>query len=245
MRQLPLGVRLSDRARLASFAGGRNGEAVRALRALLAPATGGVLWLWGPPGSGRSHLLQAACAEATPAGYFPLRELASLGPGTLEGAGELACIAIDDVQEVAGDADWERALFFLYRECERRGGRLLLAGDRAPAQAGFHLADLASRLAAAETYALQPLDEEGHREALRLRAAQRGLELPDETLTYLLRRYPRDMPSLMAVLERLDLEALAAQRRLTVPFIRRALGSESPSAAAPGSPPAGPEDAPG
>jgi DnaA-homolog protein len=237
VRQLPLGVRLSDRARFESFAPGANAEALAALRTLLQPAAGGVVWLWGPQGSGRSHLLQAACAAVAPAGYFPLTELSALGPGVLEGAGALACVAVDDVQTVAGDADWERALFFLHREVERQGGRLILAGTSAPAQAGFGLADLASRLGAAQVHALQALDDAGQREALRLRAALRGLDLPEETASYLQRRHPRDMPSLMALLERLDLEALAAQRRLTVPFIRQALTKAEPSVVAPGSPP--------
>jgi DnaA-homolog protein len=233
LKQLPLGMRLADRARLASFVAGPNAEAVSALRALLAPDRGGVLWLWGPAGSGRSHLLQAACAASSPSGYFPLSELGPLGPGAIEGAGALACVAVDDVGRVAGDADWERALFFLFRELEAQGGRLLLAADSAPSQAGFRLADLSSRLAASQVHALQPLDETGQREALRLRASLRGLDLPDETALYLQRRHPRDMATLLALLERLDLAALSEQRRLTVPFIRQALASESPSAGSP------------
>lgn len=244
MRQLPLGVRLSDRARLASFAPGANVEAVRALEGLLAAGAGGVLWLWGPRGSGRSHLLQAACAAIGPAGYFPLAELGPLGPGMLDGAAALGCVALDDVEAVAGDAGWERALFFLHRARERQGGRLLFAAGCPPGAAGFTLADLASRLGAAEIRALHPLDEAGQREALRLRAMLRGLEFPEETLSYLLRRHPRDMPSLMAMLERLDLEALAAQRRLTVPFIRQALAGQLPAGAAPGSPHDDPADEP-
>ena len=238
MRQLPLGVRLSDRARLASFAPGPNAEALAALGALLAPGGAGALWLWGPRGSGRSHLLQAACAEVGGAGYFPLEELADLGPDALSGAGGLGLIAIDDVQRVAGDGAWERALLFLFREVEAGGGRLLIAASSAPRHAGFALPDLASRLAATTVHALQPLDEAGQRDALRLRAAVRGLELPEETARYLQRRHPRDMPTLLALLEKLDVEALSAQRRLTIPFIRQAL--DPVSGAAPASPRGGP-----
>jgi DnaA family protein len=67
------------------------------------------------------------------------------------------------------------------------------------------------------------LDEAGRALALRLRAAQRGLELPPETLDYLLRRMPRDLASLLTMFDRLDEASLMAQRRLTVPFIRDAL----------------------
>lgn len=225
MRQLPLGVRLSDRARLASFAPGPNAEALEAVRVALAAQRRSVLWLWGPAGSGRSHLLQAACAEVAPSAYFPLRELAHLGAAALEGAGGLACIAIDDVGLIAGDPAWELALFYLHRECEAAGARLLLAADTPPALAGFRLPDLASRLAAADIRSLRPLDESAQREALKLRAGLRGLELPEETARYLQRRFPRDMGTLLDLLERLDVAALSAQRRLTVPFIRQALAT--------------------
>lgn len=225
MRQLPLGVRLSDRARLESFVTGDNAETIAALRVLLAPGGSGSLWLWGPPGSGRSHLLQAACAAVSPAGYFPLSELHPLGPETLAGAGALALVAVDDAGLAAGDDAWERALLFLYREIEAAGGRLLIAADVAPRHAGFRLPDLASRLGAMPALAIRPLDEAQQREALRLRAALRGLDLPEETATYLQRRHPRDMPTLLALLEQLDLAAMSAQRRLTIPFIRQALAA--------------------
>jgi DnaA family protein len=223
VRQLPLGVRLSDRARFESFVAGANGAALAAVRQLVAPGGAGVVYLWGPPGSGRSHLLQAACAASGEAVYLPLEALAALGPGVLDGAGLPACVCVDDLQVVAGDPAWERAVFFAWREVEARGGRLLIAASAAPQGLGLGLADLSSRLAASSVYALRPLDEAGQREALQLRARLRGLVLPEETASYLLRRYPRDMTSLLALLERLDLEALSAQRRLTVPFIRQAL----------------------
>jgi DnaA family protein len=242
VRQLPLGVRLSDRARLASFAPGANAEALAALGALLRPDGAGVLWLWGPHGSGRSHLLQAACAEVAGAGYFPLAELDTLGPECLAGAGGLPLVAIDDVDRIAGDDAWERVLLFLYRELEAAGGRLLLAASSAPRHAGVALPDLSSRLAAAPTHALRALDDAGQREALRLRAAVRGLDLPEDTASYLQRRHPRDMPTLLALLEKLDVAALSAQRRLTIPFIRQALDSaaDAPPALPRGGPARGP-----
>jgi DnaA family protein len=227
---LPLGVRLSDRARLESFVTGNNAETVAAVRALVAPGGAGALWLWGPPGSGRSHLLQSACAAVAPAAYFPLSELRPLGAEAVAGAGGLALVALDDARLAAGDEAWERALLFLYREVEAAGGRLLVAADVAPRHAGFKLPDLASRLGAMPALPVRPLDEAQQREALRLRASLRGLDLPEETATYLQRRHPRDMPTLLALLERLDVAALSAQRRLTIPFIREAL------AAAPASP---------
>ena len=224
MRQLPLGVQLGVALRFETFHAGANGEAVAALRSLAAGPRRPPLWIYGPPGSGKSHLLQAACAEAGARGltaaWLPLRALRADGPGLLSGFERLELVALDDLDAVAGDAAWERALFTFYNEFLERGGRLAAAAARAPAALPFGLPDLASRFAAAEVHRLAPLDEAEQAEALKRRARNRGLELPDETLTYLTRRAPRDFAALCRLLDELDLESLAAQRRLTVPFVR-------------------------
>ncbi len=95
----------------------------------------------------------------------------------------------------------------------------------APRQLDWRLEDWRSRAAACVVYQVQGLDEAGRAEALRLRAAQLGLQLPQETSEYLLRRMPRDLNSLYDLLDQLDRASLSAQRRLTVPFIRDALES--------------------
>lgn len=228
MQQLPLGVRLADRAVFASFHSGDNLQALQWLRDFAAPGGAGVGVLHGPAGSGKSHLLQAVCAQLPASGYFPLTQLRGLGAGSLEGAETLSCVCIDDLQLAAGDRTWEAALFRLYCEVEARHGRLLLAAAVPPPQLGLRLPDLASRLSAAVNFGLRPLDEPQQREALRLRAQLRGLELPEETALYLQRRFPRDMGSLHRVLDTLDAASLTEQRRLTVPFIRDVLRSQLP-----------------
>jgi DnaA family protein len=102
-------------------------------------------------------------------------------------------------------------------------GRLCVATERPPGAVEFELSDLRSRLLAGSVHQLHELDDAGQAEALRLRAARRGLELSAEGALYLVHRLPRDMHTLCAVLDRLDEASLAAQRRLTVPFLRRAL----------------------
>lgn len=227
--QLPLGVGLRDRATFASFLPGPNGAALALLRELLASQRAGVALLWGAQGAGKSHLLQAACHDLGDASYLPLRELAALGAGSIEGAEERPCVCIDDLQQVAGQGSWERALFRLYTELEARRGKLLFAADVPPASLRIGLRDLASRLRSAQALGLQVLDEVRQREALQLRARLRGLELPARTAAWLQRRYRRDMHTLYGLLETLDVAALSAQRRLTVPFIRSVLESGAPA----------------
>jgi DnaA family protein len=145
-----------------------------------------------------------------------------MGPGVLEGAAALPLVAIDDLHLVAGDDAWERALFGLYNE--RRGTEIAIAATGPATRIGIRLPDLASRLAALTHFGLRPLDESQQRQALQLRARSRGFELPDETVVFLQRRFPRDMGQLAVILDELDAASLAEQRRLTVPFIRQVLG---------------------
>jgi DnaA family protein len=217
-------MRLHDRAVFGSFLAGGNGLALAAARQLAAGGGDALLYLHGAGGTGRSHLLQAVCAAVPGAGYFPLAQLQEIGPGVLEGAAQLPAIAIDDLDLVAGDANWEQRLFGLFNDCLACGTRLVVAATVPAAHLGVSLPDLRSRLASMPQFALRPLDEAQQREALRLRAAQRGIELPEETLLYLQRRFARDMGRLHELLDRLDLASLAEQRRLTVPFIRDVLG---------------------
>jgi DnaA family protein len=161
------------------------------------------------------------------AGYFPLAQLRELGAEVLDGVGALPAIAIDDLQAVASDPAWEQQLFGLYNECLARGTRLVVAARAPAADVGIRLPDLRSRLSAMPHFALRPLDEAQQRAALQLRAAQRGIELPEETLLYLQRRFARDMVRLHDLLDRLDLASLQEQRRLTVPFIREILARQT------------------
>jgi DnaA family protein len=226
MRQIPLGVRLPDRAVFASFLPGPNTQALEHARRIAAAPLAGLTWLCGPASAGKTHLLQAICAAASErmrAGYVPLAQVAALGVGVLEGLPQLQCLCLDDSERVAGRPEWERGIFGLLREMEEAGGQLVMSASAPPALVGWRLADLASRCAAGAVFQLRVLDEAQQRAALQLRARLRGVELPDETAHWLQRRLPRDMRTLYELLDALDEEALAAQRRLTIPFIREVL----------------------
>jgi len=235
VRQLALGVKLRADAVFASFWPGPNSEIVATLRI----SNSVPLWLWGASGSGKTHLLQAVCAAAgeaasdeaqsgaadtaSPAAYFPLGVPRELPPEALAGFERARVLCVDDVDAVAGDLAWESALFRLFNEASELGTRLIFAAAAAPRHSDWLLGDWRSRAAACAVYQLRELDDDGRIEALRLRAAQRGLQLPYETSEYLLKRMPRDMHSLFAILDQLDEASLVAQRRLTIPFIRDAL----------------------
>jgi DnaA family protein len=227
MKQLPLAMRPRTGAVFDSFAPGVNAEVVAALRG----AGSAPLWIWGGRGVGKTHLLQAVCAAADAgapatggaAAYFPLARTAGLPVEALRGFEQTPTLCVDDLDAVAGDLDWERALFSLFNASTEARTRVIFAANAAPRSLPWAMEDWRSRAAACVVYQLRELDDGGRIEALRLRAAQRGLQLPAETADYLLKRMPRDLPTLFALLDELDEASLAAQRRLTVPFIREAL----------------------
>jgi DnaA-homolog protein len=223
MKQLALGVRLRADAVFESFAPGQNSEVLTALRSASAPANATPLWLWGAHGSGKTHLLQAVCAGAAAgdsAAYFPLDRALALPPDALTGFERSHVLCIDDLDAIAGDQAWEQALFTIFNEATELRTRLIFAAAVAPRQASWVLEDWRSRAASCVVYQLRELDDDGRIEALRLRAAQRGLQLPYETSEYLLKRMPRDLPSLFQILDALDEASMVEQRRLTIPFIR-------------------------
>lgn len=226
MQQLPLAVRPADHAVFESYYAGDNAALLHALREAALVDCRCIMWLWGPPGCGRSHLLQATVSLAHQSGRraacLPLGE--NLPVGMLEGLETLDLLCLDDMQAVAGHDEWERGLFLLYEALRQRGARLVMSATRTPVHIPFRLPDLASRLASGATYRIRPLDDEARAAALHQRARWRGIDLPDETVRYLLSRVERSMGSLFRLLDELDLAALAAQKRLTVPFVRETLG---------------------
>jgi DnaA-homolog protein len=229
VQQLPLGVRLPDRAVFASFLAARNREAVDYVGRLAGGEISGTAWVCGASSSGKSHLLQAVCARASDsmrAGYVPLQELAPLGVEVLEGMRQLECLCIDDLEQIVGRIDWERGLFGIVRDAEDSGARIVVAAKSPPSLLAWALPDLGSRLAASAVFQLRALDESEQQEALQLRARLRGFELQEETSRWLQRRFPRDMRALYGILDTLDEAALVAQRKLTVPFIRSVLREE-------------------
>lgn len=222
-RQLPLGIGLKDSATFDNFYPADNALVLKALQ----QDEEQMVYLWGPRGCGKSHLLQALCHATAAKGpapvYLPLQELVALSPAILQGLEQQALIAIDDIQEIAGLAEWEEALFHLYNRIREAGKRLVVSANVAPAGLALSLPDLTSRLGWGPVFQLTPLSDADKRAALLLRARRRGLEMSNEVVEYLLRRCPRDMDSLFNLLNQLDQASLAAKRKLTIPFIRQLL----------------------
>ncbi len=233
--QLALGLHLPDCSAFENFHAGPNEQALPVVRQLSEGQLRGVVYLCGPGGSGKSHLLQAACRHAHGRGrrtlYLPLKRFQPLGGDALEGLDRLDLLVLDGVDAMAGEPEAETALFHLVRRVLDREGCLLVSAPVAPSGVEWRLPDLASRLASGPVIRLQPLDDEGRALALRLRARHRGMDLSEEAARYLLRRHGRAPAELFSLLDELDAASLAAQRRLTIPFLREALAARQARAA--------------
>lgn len=234
--QIPLQLEPPRPDRFEDFVAGPNAAALEAVRHLLDEA-GATLFLSGPGGSGKSHLLNAFCHAARERGlgafYIALGRLPEEAAAGLEGLRMLDVVCVDDVDRAAGNPVWERALFRCFNEVRDSGGRLLVASRESLSSLSFGLPDLASRLAWGLRLKLSAPDDESKAAILRQRARSLHIELPEEVQAYVLRKSRRDMASLLAVVEGLKDAAFVAKRKITVPLAREVMktlekpGSES------------------
>ncbi len=232
--QLPLALRYPPDQRFETYIGAPDGTLAQ-LQALADGGAGEWRYLVGPAGVGKTHLLLATCAAAESAGrrvaYLPLAAAAGrLGEALLALEGN-DLVALDGLEAITGHREDEIALFDAHNRARAAGACLLYAARDNPAGLPLVLPDLRSRLSQCIRVGLSPLDDAGRREVLAQRAQRRGLVMEDAALDWLLRRTGRDLGGLTALLDTLDRASLAAQRRVTVPFLREQLGA---AAARPG-----------
>jgi DnaA family protein len=224
--QLPLALRYPPDQRLDAFVAPPEG-ALAQVRALAEREGADWLFIAGPAGVGKTHLALAACAAAEAAGrnavYLPLRSAAGRLRDALEAFDAHALVALDGVDAIAGDRDDEIALFDFHNRARSAGASVLYTAQAQPDALDLSLPDLRSRLQQCARIVLSPLDDDGRRAVLRDRAQRRGLVLDDASIDWLLRRKGRDLATLTGLLDVLDRASLAAQRRITVPFLKEIL----------------------
>ena len=224
--QLPLALRYPPDQRLESFIAAPEGLTSH-MRALAQAAGADWLYMAGASGTGKTHLSLALCAATEAASrraaYLPLsaaRGRLRDALGALEGND---VVALDGLEAIAGVRDDEVALFDFHNRARSAGLNVLYTAREVPDALGLVLPDLRSRLSQCIRVALPAPDDEVRRVILRDRAQRRGLILEDAAVDWLLTRTDRDLGSLVLLLDKLDRESLAAQRRITVPFLKQVL----------------------
>lgn len=232
--QVPLNLGLKDSMVFAGFIAGANGEALDYLQRCFGREPSGrqpSLYLWGAAGAGKSHLLQALCHAAGERGeaavYLPLRRAAEFPFEALDGLEAMTVICLDDIDAVAGQPEWEQALLRLFVRVHDSGCAVAATASVPVGELGLQLDQLTSRLVWGMSFQLRALTVAERQQALSVRARRRGLELGEDAMRYLVRRYGDDNHALFAALEHLDQASMISKRRLTVPFIRSVLPPDS------------------
>lgn len=222
--QLPFSFAFAGESHFSSFSREPANESLLHHLQQLQQAPGRLTWLWGTTGSGRTHLLQALCQQQPEAIYLPMQKLLGYEPDCLAGLQASTFLVIDDLDLVCGKRAWEEQLFTVCNELLVNEGLLVCAASAPPAKLPFALADLRSRLQLAQIYEVHELSDAGKAAALVERAQQRGIELKEEVVNFIMARNQRNMHDLSLMLDRLDQQALAEQRRITIPFVKSAMG---------------------
>jgi DnaA family protein len=225
--QLTFDIKLRENITFDNFFAGLNEEAVAAMKQMALSTGEQFLYCFGAEGVGRSHLLQACCQLASQSKhssvYLPLKEFVHMDTQMLEGLESLNLVCLDDIDAIAGRADWEEAVFDLFNRLRDAGSRLIVAAPSSAKELSLSLADLSSRLSWGVAYHLKPLAEKDTPSLLTQWAVQRGFGLSEEVLHFILNRYPRDIKSLQKILLMLDQASLERQQKITIPLIKSVL----------------------
>jgi DnaA family protein len=224
MRQIALDIAMPGPATLDNFFPGPNSAVHTHLQRLvqgqqMPDALAVPTYLWGPEGTGKTHLLRAVDeglrARGASAGCM---DASGATPPAFDES--WAVVLMDDVHLYG--AEQQHMAFGWFVQAHSLQRPVLAAGSSAPADLLLR-EDLRTRLGWGHIFALQPLGEAQSRAVLRQAADARGLFLSDEVMDYTLRRFSRDLGSLLALLDELDRYALQTQRAITIPLIRSML----------------------
>jgi len=215
-RQIPLDLALRPQFSRADFLVAEANEAALAAIDRFPDAKGAALALVGPEGSGKTHLAHI-WRERSGASFVAANELAQAVERRAV-AGIAAWLAIDDAEQIAGDAAAERALFHLLNLNREQGGALLLTARQAPARWAVKLPDLKSRLSALPTAVIGAPDDALLGAVLVKLFADRQVAVGEEVIAFLLGRMERSLSAARSIVAKLDALALEGKRAITVPL---------------------------
>lgn len=216
-QQLLLDILPLQKPNFDNFVSGRNAQLLHCLTTLASDSPT-ALYLWGAPGSGRSHLLRAAHEHAgaiRPTCYF---HAAEIGDELNAPAGTL--VLIDDVEDLSANA--QVTMFRLFNRAQTEGLTLVLSGHSPPLQLNLR-EDLRNRIGQMLIFQVLPLSDEEKAAAMKRHTAARGMRVDDSLISWLLNHTRRDLPALIAWLDVLDRVSMQTKRPPTLPLLKELL----------------------
>ena len=174
--------------------------------------------------TGKSHLLQSACNFYNEIGktsfYLPIKKALDYDPSVLDSINKIDLICIDDIDFVAKNDDWERAIFNLINQCQQSTSRIIFSVSGSIDTAGFNLPDLLSRLNKLLKYNVANIDDGDIELAIDLIIEHNSINIGDKEINYILNHAKRDIAHLKHILFKLDEYSLSTKKKITIPLIK-------------------------
>ena len=227
--QFPLQFEFQANTAFNTFYSGCNDEIITELQALISGAGERHIFLYGGAGYGKSHLLQASCQLADKEGlnpfYYPFHRNKLPTLTMFDVLEEVQLVCFDNVDQIAGNLDWEQAFLNFLDQHLENNYRWILAARLHPEDIKVKLPDLKNRLITGLALKLKPFADEESVSALIYKASHMGITITPKVGHFLLSHYGSDLPSLWVLLGQLDKATLSAQRKLTIPFLKQIMES--------------------
>lgn len=227
-KQLPLQFEFQSNQNFSTFYPGSNEEVINHLRDIFINNELQI-FLWGDAGTGKTHLLQAICQESNKQDktsfYFSFGQPLP-NAEILNGLENFDLVCLDNIEQIAGNPDWEQAFFNFFNLHRDNNKQLIISAHSPPKYLPFQLPDLKTRMGWGLTLKITPLSEEQQLNALIYKANDLGFEIPVNVGRFLMTHYARDLPSIWTLLDKVNHATLAAKRKLTIPFLKQIMSEQ-------------------
>ena len=227
IKQIALPLSLDRQYSFENFISERADLITASLRALVRGDGEAQIGLWGTAASGKTHLLNASADYARKKGVvlqiYDARQLLQCDANEFEGFSHCDVLAIDNLDAIAGNPDWEACFYQVINRCRDGDYRFVFAMLHRPEDIETTLDDFRSRLQWGLMLQLPSNDDSEIRQILRKRAQLIGIELGEDVISYLMTHHARNLDTQMSILRRLDRASLSQQRKVTIPLAKQAL----------------------
>jgi DnaA family protein len=225
--QLTFNMQLKSDLTFANYCQGCNSDAISLLAVNydnLFDSLKSIVYLYGNPGVGLSHLLQASCHHVDAMGgrsmYLPMMQMIHCSPDIIDGIERFHQVCIDDIDVISGMPKWEEAIFNLFNRAYDAKVKIIISSKKSPLDTEIKLKDLKSRLSWGVVFKINSLNDEEKIEAIKIRSKLQGHNLNEEVIRFLISRSKNNMHNEFNILNKLDYASLKEKRKITIPFIK-------------------------